>query len=644
MTLIWTSGLSFSAPSITGQRGLFRVLDANVDSRGDLHFNFHLRGSMVSRDTVFLSQLDTTYQDTVATSDVFGNGDFNFNVGYDIVDYVSLSFGGVLYGDAIDTDNDDLDGRRPPRYTSPPFDSAAVKKFLGWRNRRSINIGDVEGGVKFSYPVIKNEPEDLKLTLGLYPFFTVPTGQEREFLIKAKGAVDENKGGVYRFFTTKEVDYGMMFLTSLKTPGETPLSFHGNIGYMKHTHFEGNDSLESNITDQLLLGFGSQVHLGNFAPFIEITSKQWFNDDDDILGINPFIISPGIRFSAVGRRSFFNVDLGADFRVSEQDDKTIPDTMFYVTTGYGTAPTWSLHLGISVNYDMVVPPEAPPKGLIVGLVKDEETGEYLGASVTFPEISDTLVQPITADPATGKYQITLSPGVVRLKVEKEGYETITKPAVVKKNETIVLDFDLKKKIIPKGKMTGKVTDRISGDPVGATLSFPGTELVPVTSSLDNGIYNAEVDPGTYTIEISAEGYISQAAPVVIEQDKTFMQDYQLLPKGGRLSLRGVTFEFNKATIKPESYPILNEAVELLRKNDKVKVEIQGHTDSVGSDSYNQKLSEKRAASVLNYLIQQGIESWRLTSRGLGESMPIASNKTNAGRAQNRRIDFVIQGE
>jgi outer membrane protein OmpA-like peptidoglycan-associated protein len=293
---------------------------------------------------------------------------------------------------------------------------------------------------------------------------------------------------------------------------------------------------------------------------------------------------------------------------------------------------------------MITPPEAPPSGLIVGLVKDAETGEYLGASLSFPELPDTLIVPISADPVTGKYQITLSPGVVRIRVEKEGYETVQKPAVVKKNEIVVLDFDLKKKIIPKGKMTGKVTDRLSGDPVGATLSFPGTEIVSVISNLSNGIYNAEVDPGTYTIEISAEGYISQAAPVVIEKDKTFMQDYELLPKGGRLSLRGVTFEFNKATIKPESYPILNEAADLLRKNDKVKVEIQGHTDSVGSDAYNQKLSEKRAASVLNYLIQQGIESWRLTSKGLGESMPVASNKTNAGRSQNRRIDFLILGE
>ena len=636
---LWAHGLSLAAHSITGQKGLYRVLDANVESKGDFHLNLHLRASYASRDTVFLNQNDPL--DTVVVSDAFGNGDFNFNIGYDILDYVSFSFGGVLLGDAIDTDNDDILKRRPPRYdTLLGFDTLAVKKFLGWRNRRSVGIGDLEGGVKFSYPVIHNEPEDLKWTLGLYPFFTAPTGVGRIDSLMQRGAVDVNSGGVYRLFTTNAFDYGFLFLTSLKTPGESPILFHGNIGYNIHNHVKGDDTLSGNLTNQLLLGFGSQVVMGVFTPFVEVTAKQWMHDDDDVLGESPILISPGLRFSSKGG---FNVDLGADFRVSTKDEAD-PDTAYSVPTGWGAAPPWSLHMGFSFNYDFIVPPKAPPAGLIVGIVIDAETDKPLGAMISFPELPDTVAGGIAADPVTGKYEKSIPPGAIRIRADKEGYAPGKKAVVVKEGETIIVDFELKRKVIPKGKMTGKVTDRFSGAPVGATISFPGTQVTPVVSDLGTGIYDTYLPPGTYTVEISSEGYISQAAPVAIEQDKTFVQNFELLPKGGKLSLRGINFEFGKAVIKPESYPILNEAVELLQKSSRVKVEIQGHTDSVGSDASNQKLSNKRANSVMKYLVQQGIDAWRLTARGYGESVPVASNKNDAGRAQNRRIDFLILGE
>ena len=77
----------------------------------------------------------------------------------------------------------------------------------------------------------------------------------------------------------------------------------------------------------------------------------------------------------------------------------------------------------------------------------------------------------------------------------------------------------------------------------------------------------------------------------------------------------------------------------MRKNPSMSVEIQGHTDSIGSDEYNQKLSERRAQSVLEYFVGQGIAKNRLTAVGYGESQPIASNETEAGRAKNRRVQL-----
>jgi OmpA-OmpF porin, OOP family len=106
-------------------------------------------------------------------------------------------------------------------------------------------------------------------------------------------------------------------------------------------------------------------------------------------------------------------------------------------------------------------------------------------------------------------------------------------------------------------------------------------------------------------------------------------------------LVGVNFDFNSTNLKPEYYPTLYSTIQFLNNNPEVKVEIQGHTDNIGSESYNQKLSEGRAASVKEYLISQGIDSSRLTAKGYGESVPLMENNTPMGRSFNRRIEFKV---
>jgi len=104
-------------------------------------------------------------------------------------------------------------------------------------------------------------------------------------------------------------------------------------------------------------------------------------------------------------------------------------------------------------------------------------------------------------------------------------------------------------------------------------------------------------------------------------------------------LEGLYFDYDKSDIKPAGHSKLQEVIMVLEKNPDLKVEIQGHTDSRGSDAYNQKLSERRAHSVLNYLINAGIDARRLTARGYGESMPAAPNDSAGNMAKNRRVQF-----
>ncbi|MCE7031297.1 OmpA family protein [Lysobacter sp. GX 14042] len=103
----------------------------------------------------------------------------------------------------------------------------------------------------------------------------------------------------------------------------------------------------------------------------------------------------------------------------------------------------------------------------------------------------------------------------------------------------------------------------------------------------------------------------------------------------------ITFDFDSSTLSAQFYPVLDNLVSTLREYDQTIVEVAGHTDSKGSDSYNQQLSVRRAESVGNYLIGRGVMRERFIITGAGESRPVASNDTEAGRAQNRRVEITL---
>lgn len=114
------------------------------------------------------------------------------------------------------------------------------------------------------------------------------------------------------------------------------------------------------------------------------------------------------------------------------------------------------------------------------------------------------------------------------------------------------------------------------------------------------------------------------------------------PAKQKIVLRGVNFDFDKATIRPDAMAILDQAASTLKDAGEVQVSIDGYTDSVGSEDYNQRLSERRAEAVRAYLEQHGVAASRLTVRGFGESNPVASNATAEGRAQNRRVELIVK--
>ncbi len=117
-----------------------------------------------------------------------------------------------------------------------------------------------------------------------------------------------------------------------------------------------------------------------------------------------------------------------------------------------------------------------------------------------------------------------------------------------------------------------------------------------------------------------------------------------VPTKRKIVLRGVHFDFDKSVIRADARPVLDEAIATLKQEGGIAVIAEGHTDSVGTDAYNMKLSQRRAQAVRDYLVAGGISPKRITAEGFGESQPVASNDTADGRAQNRRVELRVRGD
>jgi OmpA-OmpF porin, OOP family len=127
----------------------------------------------------------------------------------------------------------------------------------------------------------------------------------------------------------------------------------------------------------------------------------------------------------------------------------------------------------------------------------------------------------------------------------------------------------------------------------------------------------------------------------MRQDVTASDMLKALNDQGFIALY-INFDTDKAVIKPESQPVIDQIIALLKENSSLKVSIEGHTDNTGSAQRNKVLSEQRAQSVLNAVLKGSIEKERLSSRGWGQDKPMADNKTEDGKAKNRRVEIVKQ--
>jgi OmpA-OmpF porin, OOP family len=201
-------------------------------------------------------------------------------------------------------------------------------------------------------------------------------------------------------------------------------------------------------------------------------------------------------------------------------------------------------------------------------------------------------------------------------------------------------------------VSGVVTDKKTSRPLKArielvNLSTNEIESMVMSDSITGQYLMVLTQGAEYALYTNARGYLFNSANfnyTRVDHFEPVIMNLQLEPvsKGSSVVLNNIFFETDKYDLQEKSLTELQKVVRFLNENPGVSIEISGHTDTVGQPAYNQQLSEKRAQSVYQYLISQQIGASRLSWKGYGSSRPKVSNDTEAGRQQNRRIEFLIR--
>ena len=204
---------------------------------------------------------------------------------------------------------------------------------------------------------------------------------------------------------------------------------------------------------------------------------------------------------------------------------------------------------------------------------------------------------------------------------------------------------------------GKIVDARTGAPMGAKIIYErlpdGKELGIAQSDPNTGEYEIRLPGGhLYGIRAEAPDRISEnqnldlrniTSDQVIENKDFNLDPIQVsaVEENVTLVLNNIFFDFDKSTLKPESYPELNRIIAVMKDKSGMQIEIAGHADATGPETYNLRLSERRARAVVQYLTREGISSGRINVVFYGESKPVAPNTTPDGRRRNRRVEFKI---
>ena len=603
-------------PSVYALRGLYRVVDARTPPPNSyslaLITTYQYAG--VS-DTVRLSpsghpDLDTLLD--IYDSEHYLDATVLLNVG--IFDYLEVGLSGTYRANAYLYDQEEPRG-----------------DFVGYMDGVH-GFGEIMVSGKYSRLMLP------WLTAGGVLWLSYPPGSN-----SADIAADHDgfwDRGDYRLQTRRPFVHSGGFswgFLGLATAVQEPVEGHLNLGISGYNQ-SWDDPVMGRMSESDIaidFGLGGSLPSRSVLAFMEYTARFFTGRGDQPGYTPPMRFVAGIRILQ-GSGAFF--DLAGVVGLSGSHDRRASDP--YVT---GILPVpggidGEVGVVLTFGYDTSLQGAGAARGRVCGTVTSSDSGEPLDATISFPRHGGRTVRA-----SDGYFDLPVESGPLVILIEAEGYLPVTRTVVVTDSGLMPLDFALEQAGAATGTVAGSVTDAATGSPLRAQVRITGlTDASGSTGS--DGAFMLEVPEGTWTLQVTAAGYLETTSVTNVAAGQTSVVDFILreaLTQGTVMSFANIYFDSGSANIKPSSYGVLDEIVDLLTVNSAVRVEVSGHTDSDGSESFNLSLSEQRATSVKNYLVQHGIASSRLTTIGRGESEPVASNDTPAGKAQNRRIEFTV---
>ncbi|MBN2072219.1 MAG: OmpA family protein [Candidatus Krumholzibacteriota bacterium] len=477
----------------------------------------------------------------------------------------------------------------------------------------------------------------------------MPTDRFRMGLL---AAVNFPTGNKERNFTTDEIDFGIKGLFTLDlTDIESfvPTKLHINLGYQFNRN-EANgygilntdnpnisgfyppaypavpEGASDNFNDLFQFGTGVEFILKDTRLFVEFSWDEFLKADyEDGYGAiytnkNIYTITPGISYVTPKGAGIL---AGIDINLNSEDNWPISDP-----------PDWMAYLGFSVG-GFVLAQDSDKDGI------EDKVDKCADQPEDFDGFEDDDGCPDLDNDADGiQDQVDQCPDLAE---DFDGFE----------DEDGCPDLDNDGDGIPD------IEDRCPSEPEDFD-GFEDSDGCPdiIQDSDNDGVADDQDkcplkpedldgfqdEDGCPDLDNDLDGIldVNDQCPMETETFNGYMDEDGCpdeRPIEAKFILRGVNFESGSASLTPDSYAVLDQVVKSLMAYPEVKVEVRGYTDSVGSWETNLRLSEKRAESVKHYLINSGIMADRVLAKGYGEADPVSSNKTAAGRAENRRIEF-----
>jgi outer membrane protein OmpA-like peptidoglycan-associated protein len=446
------------------------------------------------------------------------------------------------------------------------------------------SLGDIRA--EFKFKILQQQKHWLGMALA--PYATFPTGDETKFLGEGRVAGGGNLA-IERDF--KVLNVGL------------------NGGYM----YRGDAELATiNVGDAWKMGAGVSRAFDNGLSFSVEYWGSWIDSGSvDKFQANPMEVMGTLRY-----------------QFGERGPRVIGGAAGGLTSGVG-CPAYRLMAGADYRY---CKPEPTLGKLLILVVDQNDKPLPANLKIVGPKALETK----TEDNA--KWKSPMPPGEYLITASKPGYSSATAEKVVELGKTakvkikLMLDPTLLKVI---------VTDKFTGEKIKSRVIFDkGTDNEKIWK-LPEGERVESFKPGKYKVVASAKGYETRFVKTTVKENKTNVLEIQLRKKIEKIGK--IYFDFDSDVIRKKSYPVLDDVVSKINSLGQFqKIIIEGHCSSEGTDEYNMDLSTRRSTSVKKYLVNKGIDGTKLDIEPYGESRPIATNDTETGRGENRRVEFIIE--